>query len=252
MDNGNLFDLLFWHIQNKQKLEEEKLLNIFLQCSKALVYIHELGLIHQDIKLSHFVLNTNKQIKLIDFKTSTIYNNKNIFTNEEIIDIIKYKIKCGSGDFKMPNIDNSNNIDERIDVYSLGVTFCSLAYFDTSLPQKENNTYSKEIYGLIQKILQKQINYIPTSLYVYNELKKIYINKYFKCTGIKSSFLSLFSIPNLFNDIKQINENNISNKILQDNIKCIKNFIENNQNKEKWNDILYEFRVIFLKNKNNK
>ena len=38
MDNGNLFDLLFWHIQKKEKLKEEKLLNIFLQCSKALVY----------------------------------------------------------------------------------------------------------------------------------------------------------------------------------------------------------------------
>ena len=256
MDNGNLFDLLFWHIKKKEKLTEEKLLNIFLQCSKALVYIHEIGLIHQDIKLANFVLDTNEQIKLIDFKTSTIYNNKNIFTNEEIRDIIKCKIKCGSGDFRMPNINNLNNIDGRIDVYSLGVTFCSLAYFDTSLPSKDNNTYSQEIYGLIQKIFQKSINYVPTSLYVYNELKKIYVNKYFRCTGIKSCFLSLFSFPDLIDYITQINENNIINKILQDNIKCIKNVItnyQNKENKEKWIDILlFEFREIFSKNKANK
>ena len=41
-----------------------------LQIASALVYLHERGIIHRDIKLSNLMLNAEKIVKLIDFGVS--------------------------------------------------------------------------------------------------------------------------------------------------------------------------------------
>lgn len=38
--------------------------------SKALAYIHELGIIHRDVKLANLIRNEEDDIKLIDFGVS--------------------------------------------------------------------------------------------------------------------------------------------------------------------------------------
>ena len=82
MDNGILLDLIDTYLEInkkiKKKIEDKTLFNIILQCLKGIAYIHSLGLIHQDIKPAHFVMDSYGLIKLIDFKTTCLLAQKNI------------------------------------------------------------------------------------------------------------------------------------------------------------------------------
>ena len=83
MDGGNLSELFNWHKENGIKIDEKKLLNIFVQCLRGLKYIHEQGLIHRSIKHDNIIFDSNYKIKIINFKYS-IKKEKN---DNEIIDI---------------------------------------------------------------------------------------------------------------------------------------------------------------------
>lgn len=97
------------------------LLNIFLECSKALNFIHKCGYVHLDVKPDNFLINFREdgsfQIKIIDFgnfhkigdnikeaKGTPAYMNKLILSNFE------------------------KNYTPIYDIYSLGLTFINI-YF---------------------------------------------------------------------------------------------------------------------------
>ena len=113
MDGGNLLDLYHWHKENGIKIDEKKLLNIFVQCLRGLKYIHEQGLIHRSIKHDNIIFDSNYKIKIINFKYS-IKKEKN---DNEIIDIDR---------LTAPEMKRKEEgYDERADVYSLGMIFSS-------------------------------------------------------------------------------------------------------------------------------
>ena len=113
MDGGNLLELFNWHKENGIKIDEKKLLNIFVQCLRGLKYIHEQGLIHRSIKHDNIIFDSNYKIKIINFKYS-IKKEKN---DNEIIDIDR---------LTAPEMKRKEEgYDERADVYSLGMIFSS-------------------------------------------------------------------------------------------------------------------------------
>ena len=143
LDNGNLVHL------KKLRLPEEKLIKIFLKCLNGLVYIHSKGIIHRNIKLDKILLDDNLNIKIIDFKMAAVSDNEKakLFSKDEHIStqLVNHMTKIASGKFKAPEIDK-DKYDNKIDVYSMGVVFCNLAYLTDSIPEKyEDTTYSKEL-----------------------------------------------------------------------------------------------------------
>ena len=211
MDNGSLFDLIDTYLEInkkiKKKIEDKTLFNIILQCLRGVAYIHSLGLIHLDIKPAHFVMDSYGHVKLIDFKTACLLDEKNINyfiddkdnDNDKIKNLVKkYKSYLIIGGFKAPEIKKEDgnaiiNYDEKIDVYSLGVTFCSLIFLDTSFHKGECN----ELFNEIERMIGDYRSYYPPSTDIYKMIKKNYI-KYEKInSGIKSSFMCLLSFPGL-------------------------------------------------------
>lgn len=124
-------------IKKQGKLTLYKIINIMIQCAKALQILHDIKYCHLDIKPQNFLVipidDTNIQIKIIDFELVTK------FTETTILSIIKYNYSngyFGTLKYMIPkmvyNYLNERNkrikkkkfkIDGSIDIFSLGCMF---------------------------------------------------------------------------------------------------------------------------------
>ena len=200
MDGGNLTDLYNWYKENtNQKIEEKRLLKIFIQCLRGLKYIHEKNIIHRYLIQDTIIFDSKDQVKIINFKYAT-EKDKN---NNEKVDI---------GVLTAPEMKNKENYDEKVDVYSLGMIFSSLAYLSSKLPPEEKRIYSKKLYEAIKKI-KKGKNERPTSKESYLDFINIY---YFPIKAYLKSFLHClgkFKQELLKLEAKEIKQTSITYKI---------------------------------------
>ena len=266
VNNGSLYDLIKINITSKDKINEEKLVNIFLKCIKSLDYLHSRGIIHREIRPTHILLDNSYQVKLIDFKNAAftdIEKAKDFFNDiKKGAQLMNQNNRVGRGDFRAPEINNNLEsdfkYDEKIDVYAMGITFCSLAYSRTSLPAEINenkNNYSKELYEIIKKMVHKSPKERPSSKDIYNDLKILYCKKYFNNSGIISAIKTLGSFPGITELLSEYKEK-IPNTISYQCIDCVEKLkeLKNKDSQEKkeklekmWNLSIYEFRELLRK-----
>ena len=271
IDGVNLSTLIDMNKLLNNKVKEEKLLNIFLKCLDGLAYLHSIGLIHRDIKPENILIDTQEQIKIINFKYAAFEGfNKIKFQDPDVNEREKYiLIKQNQSfesilkkrRFKAPEISENKKYDSKIDVFSMGKIFCLLAYSGRSLPSDEGN-YSKELYDIIKKMIDSNPIDRISSLNALNQLKKLYITKYFYYSGIISSMFCLEAFNFLekqFLDSEPLllkntdkNRNKLDNTISNQFIQCLKILRHDNISEEKKKEkqilSLYEFREILRKN----
>ena len=212
MDGGSLYELIIGYINLHIKVEEEKLWNIFEQCLKGLIYLHEQGLIHRNIKPANLLINNKGEIKYYDFSSSAIDNlyKTSLFTKDKIKrkNLLNQMTKVYSGKFGAPEIFNQNKYDLKIDVYSLGKTFGALAFFDIDFPDYEklkSLDYSKELIEIIREMIEINPSKRPSSREIYNKFIKFYIEKYISNSGLIECIFSLFSSPSIYNFFENSN-----------------------------------------------
>ena len=96
-----------------------KILDIITQISDTLGYIHNAGMVHRDLKPSNIMINEKKETKLIDFGLAQIKEFSKIKSTETIVGTFSYMSPEQCGVIK-------RTIDERSDLYSLGIIFYQL------------------------------------------------------------------------------------------------------------------------------
>ena len=266
--NGDIEGYMKAHQIYNKHIEEEKLWNIFLQCMEALTYVHSMGVIHRDIKPVNLLMDNNMTVKLGDFGVSavrmkeenTLYLNGiyNPFKNK---DNLKYhQTLVGTNGYMAKEIIENNEYDQKVDVFSMGVSFYEMCYFhfpkwmylnyddngkihfkfEKIAEEKDKNVhYSKELLDIIELMLEEDKNKRKTSKEIYDMIKEQYSKKFVRDTSIDAIMRCLSSYNNLnkwfFNSgFVNVNKcpissayiqclNCCSNQKLQDWSRCIKN-----------------------------
>jgi serine/threonine protein kinase len=106
---------------------------------KGLAYIHNRrpnNLIHRDIKPTNILLTNSKVAKIADFGLSKFYNLNKINSFENILELDDEKkallestdntIPVGTERYMAPEVKNTSNYDNKIDIYSCGILLYEL------------------------------------------------------------------------------------------------------------------------------
>ncbi|HCL56520.1 MAG TPA: hypothetical protein DHW82_05870, partial [Spirochaetia bacterium] len=132
---------LKYHIKEKNFNLNQKV-EIIQKIAATLDYVHSQGIIHRDMKSSNVILVGEREPKILDFGLANLMNFQKIFgQSDNIAGSFAYMSPEQSGILK-------RNIDNRSDLYSLGILFYEL--MTGELPYQ-----AKEIGELIHQHIAK-------------------------------------------------------------------------------------------------
>ncbi len=96
----------------KKPIDETEIVRLLRQVAEALAYTHRQGIIHRDIKPSNILLDPRGTALLSDFGIAKMVEATEGLTGHDII---------GTATYMSPEQAQSRAVDERSDIYSLGV-----------------------------------------------------------------------------------------------------------------------------------
>lgn len=99
----------------KQGLDEEAIFNIMLDICKALEHAHNRGTLHRDIKPENILFHEDGKAVLVDFGIAKARNSTSEFTRAGAV--------VGTPHYMSPERALGKEIDERSDLYAMGVVF---------------------------------------------------------------------------------------------------------------------------------
>lgn len=140
---------------NKGELQTPHYIHIIQQVGSALQYLHENNIIHRDIKPHNILISKDGIVKITDFGISALMQSE----LEREKDIFEGSGWVGTFQYMSPEqIKDSDKVDFRSDIYSLGVTYYKM--LTGQLPQghfpppsKLNLSISKKVDKAILKSL---------------------------------------------------------------------------------------------------
>ena len=163
-------------ISLKQYMEKKKFLNwketlhFAIQIAKALQHAHSRGIVHRDIKPHNIMVLKNGSVKVTDFGIARLMSQGNTLTKEAL----------GSVHYISPEQAKGGRVDDRSDLYSLGVVMyemmCGRPPYDGDSPvavaiQHINggavmpSTINPNIPGGLEQIIMKAMENDPAKRY---------------------------------------------------------------------------------------
>jgi serine/threonine protein kinase len=100
-------------LREKRVFKQDEIVSIFRQLLAALGYAHKNGVIHRDIKPSNIMLSSTNEVKITDFGIAKVAGSAKL---------TRTGTGAGSLLYMSPEQIKGVNIDNRSDLYSVGVT----------------------------------------------------------------------------------------------------------------------------------
>jgi serine/threonine protein kinase len=117
---------------------EEEIEKIMAQTLGAFEYAHSKGIVHRDIKPSNILLTAEGQVKVLDFGIAKLLDADKTLT--------KTGTQMGTVLYMSPEQVKGEKVDQRSDIYALGVTLFQMA---TGQAPYRSDTTEFEVYNQI-------------------------------------------------------------------------------------------------------
>lgn len=156
---------------------EERICPIFEPILDAVGYAHRKGILHRDIKPANIIVGTDGNPKILDFGIAQIIKDNGEGESEEEETVI-----MGTPSYMSPEQVKGEKLDERSDIYSLGVLLHQMLtgnapYDTTTLTEQQINqkvveeplprmkTYYKYVSDKVQAVVDKATAKNPADRY---------------------------------------------------------------------------------------
>ena len=241
-DHGDLFQLITEHKKTKTHFKEEDIWNTLIQLLNGLKTLHELNILHRDLKSANVFLFKNGVVKLGDLNVSKITRKGMGYT------------QTGTPYYASPEVWKDKPYDSKSDIWSLGCVIyemCALNPPFRAQTMEElfkrvirgyypdiSNKYSKDLSEILKLMIQTEVGARPSC----DELLKMPI--------IKQRIDYFNNKNNNGNELKE--ENETLHKELLSTIKIPKNMSNLSRNLPKPNYISNSFDLNNSEHNNHK
>ena len=106
-DNGDLYEKISTHSKNSTKFTEDEIWGIIIQVTRGLKALHDLKILHRDLKSANVFLFQNGSVKLGDMNVSKLSRNM-------------CKTQTGTPYYASPEVWKDLPYDKKSDIWSLG------------------------------------------------------------------------------------------------------------------------------------
>jgi NIMA (never in mitosis gene a)-related kinase len=141
-DKGDLYQKIIEHKKTAKFFEESEIWRIFIQLVKGLKALHDLKILHRDLKSANVFLLSDGTAKLGDLNVSKVARRGLGYT------------QTGTPYYASPEVWKDEPYDNKSDIWSLG---CVLYEMITLRPPFR----AENMEGLFQKVIKGQIHRIP-------------------------------------------------------------------------------------------
>ncbi|CAF2420842.1 unnamed protein product [Rotaria sp. Silwood2] len=210
-EGGDLYTKLKY--RKKQLLNEEQIIEWFIQITLALQYMHERSILHRDLKTQNIFLTKHEIVKVGDLGIAKILDNNGADLATTVI---------GTPYYMSPEIFSNQPYGQKSDIWALGCCVYEMATLEhafkagdisslvlkvvrgqtPSLPSAD--VYSKPLIELINAMLDKDADNRPTAKqilqhpYIKQHIVRLYDKTRERCqsyTPTPSTEPSLFATP---------------------------------------------------------
>ena len=210
-DNGDLYNLIKKYKKNHKYLEESEIWKIFIQLIKGLKSLHDLNILHRDLKSANVFLFNNGLAKLGDLNVAKVAKKGLTYT------------QTGTPYYASPEVWKDLPYDFKSDIWSLGCVLYEMITLNVPFKCDMRMLYKKVIKGEFKKIpcrYSKDLDNIVHLLIQVNQDKRPTCQELLNNKIIKEK-IDFFKNSNI--DNIDFEDNNFEKSILMKTIEMPKN-----------------------------
>lgn len=167
-EKGDILKRIDDHHRTKTYFDEQEIWSVLVQSLSGLKALHDLNIMHRDIKCANILISSNDQYKLADFNVSKVVNSQEGFV----------RTQTGTPYYASPEVWRDMPYDFKSDVWSMGCVIYEMAALMPPFKGKNMhllfkkvtsadykplpNRYSAELREIVNLMLQPNPNLRPT------------------------------------------------------------------------------------------